>query len=162
MTRWPPAWTWLIAVPALLGGCKKTDQRYTTTVEVLQIRRFGSQDAKGGSMLDVELKYADCPADTHKVLRGDKAFGACAAQFKAGDKLPAEVVLSYSSERGLYRSEVVRVGTCPIQIDPKDEANYELVQTCRDLKASGLVVGVRCERRRSPELVAKCPWLRRR
>ena len=113
-------------------------------------------------MVDLELKYVDCPADARKSIRGDKIFGACATGIKQGDRLPAEVVMSYSSERGVYRNEIVRLGKCPLKVDASDEANYELVQECRDLTASGAAVGVHCERTRSPQLLAKCPWLRRR
>jgi hypothetical protein len=35
------------------------------------------------------------------------------------------------------------------------------VENCTEVKASGSVVGVRCDRMRTPELIAKCPWLRR-
>jgi hypothetical protein len=147
------------AILACLPGCKKP-QHYQTTVEVVQLRRVG-RDPKA-PMTDLELRYVDCPADARKMIRGDKTFGACATQLKQGDRVPAEVVLSYSSERGTYRNEIVRLGNCPIKVDPGDEANYELVQECRDLTASGATVGVRCERSRSPNLLAKCPWLRRR
>jgi hypothetical protein len=149
----------LAGILACLSGCKKP-QHYQTTVEVLQLRRVG-RDPKS-PMTDLELKFVDCPGDARKVMRGDKKFGACATQIKQGERLAAEVVLSYSSERGTYRNEIVRLGNCPIKVDPGDEANYELVQECRDLTASGAVVGVHCSRFRSPEMLAKCPWLRRR
>jgi hypothetical protein len=149
----------LVGILTCLPGCKKP-QHYQTTVEVVQMRRVG-RDPKAG-MVDLELRYVDCPADARKAIRGDKAFGACATWLKQGDKLPAEVVLSYSSERGTYRNELVRLGNCPVKVDSGDEANYELVQECRDLMASGVAVGVHCERSRSPKLLAKCPWLRRR
>ncbi len=139
------------------GACDKA-KTFTTTVEVLQARRFG----QGTGMLDLELKYVDCPGDARRVMRGDKAFGACAPNLKAGDKLRAELVLKYSSEKGLYRSDLVRLGDCPVSLDPKDESNYEIFQQCEELKRSGSVVGVHCSRQRGPELIAKCPWLRRK
>lgn len=148
-----------VLVAPLTLGCRKPKQ-YSTTMEILQIRRFG-QDPKGGTT-ELELKFTDCPADARKVVRGDKTFGACAASFQRGDKLPAEIVLNYSSERGSYRNELVRLGDCPVKLDPKDDANYEIVQECRDLVATGAVVGVHCDRQRSPALLEKCPWLRRK
>jgi hypothetical protein len=96
-------------------------------------------------------------------MRGDKAFGECATKLKVGDRLSAELVLSYSSQRGTYRNDLVRLGDCPVKLDPKDEANYEIYQDCQELKASGSTVGVHCNRRREEgPLLAKCPWLRRR
>ena len=152
----------LLAPLLLLGllgasGCNKP-KSYTTMMEVVQARRFG----QGSGMLDVELKYVDCPGDARRVMRGDKAFAACATNLKAGDKLRAEVVLKYSPDKGSYRSDLVRLGDCPVTLDTKDEANYELYQDCQDLVHSGAVVGVHCNRQRDANLLAKCPWLRRK
>jgi hypothetical protein len=150
----------LVGVLGCLPGCHKP-QHYQTTVEVLELRRVG-RDPKAPPITDLELQFVDCPGDARKVIRGDKTFGACAAGVKQGDRLAAEVVLTYSSERGTYRNNIVRLGNCPIKLDPSDAANYDRVQECRDVTASGLAVGVRCSRSRSPEMLAKCPWLRRR
>ncbi|APR75578.1 Hypothetical protein A7982_00924 [Minicystis rosea] len=144
----------------LLAGCEKP-KHYTTTVEVTKIRRFG-QDPKVPGVTEMELKFAECPGEAIKVLRADKSFSECGSKLKRGDKVPAEVVLSYSRERSSYRNDIVRIDDCAVKVDPKDEANYELVQQCRDLVATGMEVGVHCDRTRSPELLAKCPWLRRR
>ncbi|AKV01267.1 hypothetical protein AKJ09_07930 [Labilithrix luteola] len=145
----------------LTAGCDKP-KHYTTTVQLAQLQRFGqTTPGSKASIMDLELKFVDCPGDAMKLVRADKAFGECAANFKSGDKLEAELVSTYSSERGGYRNEVVRIGSCPLKMDPKEEANYEMVQTCRDLEATGVVVGVHCDRQRSKELVAKCPWFRR-
>jgi hypothetical protein len=151
------------ALPLLLCavvtvGCDKP-KHFTTNVELLQVRRFG----QGTGMVDLEMRYSECPGDARRVMRGDKAFAACATKLDKGDKLKAELVLSYSSERGTYRSDLVRLGDCEVKLDSKDEANYEIFQDCQDLKASGSVVGVHCNRRREEgDLLAKCPWLRRR
>jgi poly(hydroxyalkanoate) depolymerase family esterase len=83
-------------------------------------------------------------------------------QYKAGDKVAVDLLASYNSEKGSYRVVVTKLGDCEVKQDPKDEANYEIVETCTDVKASGAVVGVHCDRTRSKELVAKCPWLRRK
>jgi hypothetical protein len=146
----------LVALPA----CDKPKQ-FTTTVEVLKIRRFG-QNSSAGSVTEMELRYADCPGDARAVLRADRSFSACGAKLKRGDKVPAEVVHTHVGARANYRSEIVKIDGCGLKIDPKDEANYELVQQCRPVVATGMEVGIHCDRRRGPELVAKCPWLRRR
>lgn len=147
----------IVAAPA----CEKP-KHYTTNVEILKIRRFGQDANKQGGVTELELKFVDCPGEAHKVLRVDKVFAACGAKLKQGDKVPAEVVLSYSRERSTYRNDVVRLDDCAVKVDPKDEANYELVQECRPLTATGVDVGVHCDRTRSPEMLAKCPFLRRR
>jgi hypothetical protein len=165
MTRWRPIThlAGVLAVSSAIAACGEKPVKYTTTVEIIQAQRLGGQDPKAPpGMMDIELKYADCPGDARRVMRGDKTFSQCGAKFKKGDKVPAELVLTYSTERSQYRSELVRLDDCEVKLDPKEEANYETVQDCRDLVSSGAVVGVHCDRTRNKELVAKCPWLRRR
>jgi hypothetical protein len=155
----------VFAVSLFASGCGEKPQKFTTSVEIVQVQRLGggSQDLKAPpGLLDIELKYVDCPGDARRVMRGDKTFSQCGAKFKKGDKVPADVVLTYSSERGQYRSELVRLDDCEVKLDPKEEANYETVQDCKDLVSSGAVVGVHCDRTRNQDLVAKCPWLKRR
>jgi hypothetical protein len=142
-------------------GCKEKPKHYTTTVEVRQVQRYGNVAAGRTGTTDLELNFPDCPGTARKFVRANKAFSECAPNIKAGDKLEAELILSYSSERESYRNELVRLGTCAVKVDSKDEANYETVQTCTDLEMTGSVVGVRCDRSRSKELIEKCPWFRR-
>lgn len=135
-------------------------QTYHTTVELTRVHVFG-KDPKAPGMMDVELRYSECPGDARKLIRGDKDFAKCALDFKKGAKVPVDVVSVYNSDRGAYRSDIVKIGDCPIKVDAKDEANYEQIQECSDLKMSGGVAGVHCDRTRNPALVAKCPWLKR-
>lgn len=140
-------------------ACQERPQRFSTHVEVTQLRSFGA--ATGPKMTDLEVRYAECPADARQIMRLGKEFSTCGATLKLGDKVPADVLLSWSSERRVYRSEIVRLGGCDVKIDAKDEANYQTVEACADVKLTGVVVGVRCDRTRGPELIAKCPWLKR-
>jgi hypothetical protein len=143
-----------------LVACSGSAQTYTTNVEVVGVEAF--KDETGTPrMYALELKYADCPADARRFIRADASFAKCADTLKPGTRAPADLVSTYSSERGTYRSDITRLGDCPLKQDPKDEANYETLQTCSDVKASGFTIGVRCDRTRSKELLAKCPWLRR-
>lgn len=135
-------------------------KRYTARVSIQHLELFG-KDKTAPVLMDIRLKFVDCPGDARQVIRGDKTFSRCGAKLKKGDVVEAELVSTYRPEREQYRSELVRLGGCPITLDPKEEANYEMIQTCTDLKASGATVGVRCDRKRSPELLKKCPWLRR-
>jgi hypothetical protein len=147
----------LLGTLCLSLACRGKPQRFSTRVEVVQVRTFGSTN----KLTDLEVKYADCPADARQFMRLDKEFTACGQPLKAGDKLPADVLLTWNPDRGFYRNEIVRLGKCEVKLDPKDEANYQSVEACSEVKASGIVVGVRCERGRSPALLEKCPWLRR-
>lgn len=142
-----------------LAGCKEA-QKYRTQVELTRVHAFG-RDPREPSSMDLEFRYSECPGEARKLIRGDKSFAACGLKLKPGDKVGVEVVRTYDPERSVYRSEVLRVGDCEIKTDPKDEANYEVVERCSELKATGMVVGVRCNRGRDKELTDKCPWLRR-
>jgi hypothetical protein len=150
----------VVCALAVAAGCEST-KRFTTTMEVIQVEPF--RDENGNvAKFGLELRYADCPGDARRVLHADKAFAACSHTIKAGDKLKTELVSSWQSDKGSYRSDIVRLGECTLKQDPKDDANYEMVQNCTDVIATGSVVGVRCDRTRSKDLVEKCPWLRRK
>ncbi len=145
----------------LLFGCQQKTKRFTTNVEIVQIQAFGADPKVAPSMMDFELKFSECPGDQRKIIRGDRAFSQCGHKFKKGDKATVEVVATYQAERGTYRSDITRIGDCAVKLDTSDAANYESIQTCTELKASGAVVGVHCDRTRNKELVAKCPWFGR-
>lgn len=155
--RWLKVGGLALLAAGYLGACKGKPQRFTTTVQVMQVRAFGTTT----KLMDLEVKYADCPADARQTMRLGKDFTSCDQPVKEGDKLKADVVLSWNPERGFYRNEIVKLGKCDVKLDTKDEANYQTVETCSEVKATGAVVGVRCDRKRTPELLAKCPWLRR-
>ena len=143
-----------------LAGCERA-QTYTTNVELVDIEYFG--DAPGSAkQVNFELRYAECPGENRRILRGDQDLAACTKDLKEGAKVPIEILSKYSSERGGYRSEVTKLAGCPVKQDPKEEANYEMTALCTDVKATGAVVGVRCDRSRPAALVEKCPFLRRK
>lgn len=150
---------WVLPFAALALACE-TPKSYDTTVEVVHIQRFG--DGKTPGLVDLELKFPDCGGDARRLVRLDKTFAACAPSIKDGDKLPASLTLRWNSEKGSYRSDFTKIANCAAKADPKDEANYELVQVCSDMQATGSVVGVHCDRTRPKELIAKCPFLRRK
>lgn len=143
----------------LSSGCEKAPRQFSTTVEVVQLRSFGG--AGGPKTTDLELRFDQCPGEARQIMRVSKEFGPCTEKLKSGEKVPAEVLLTYNSERGTYRSEITALAGCKIKVDSKDEANYQTYENCSDVKASSMVVGVRCERTRSDELLKACPWLRR-
>ena len=151
----------LLLVP-LLSACHAQARRYDTRVEILSARTMGGQHGKAApSLVEFEMRFVDCPGDVRRVVRGDKVLAACAGGLKVGEKVAAAIDFSYDRERENYRGDLVKLGACDVKLDPKEEANYETVQVCRDLKASGVVVGVHCDKKREGELVEKCPWLRR-
>ena len=151
----------LLVIP-LLSACHAKARRYDTRVEIISARTMGGQQGKAApSLIEFELRFVDCPGEVKRVVRGDKALAACAGGLKAGEKVAVAIDFSYDRERENYRGDLVKLGPCDVKLDPKEDANYETVQVCRDLKASGVVVGVHCDKKREGELVEKCPWLRR-
>jgi len=151
----------LLLLPAA-SGCRAKVQHFDTKVEILSTRTMGGQQGKAPpSLIEFEMRFVDCPGEVKRVVRGDKALAACAAGLKKGETVPAGIDFSYDRERENYRGDLVKLGPCDVKLDPKEDANYETVQVCRDLKASGVVVGVHCDKKREGELVTKCPWLRR-
>jgi hypothetical protein len=147
-------------VALTLTACE-SQKKFSTTMEVMQVEVF--KDDKGQtSKLGLELRYAECPGDARRVIQADRTFAECSSTIKAGDKLKTELVSTWQSDKGSYRSEIVKLGDCALKQDKNDSANYEMVQTCSDIVTTGTVVGVRCDRTRSKDLVDKCPWLRRK
>ncbi|MEI9940948.1 MAG: hypothetical protein WDO69_27335 [Pseudomonadota bacterium] len=159
-TRWRKLFG-LLVVP-VISGCHANAQRYDTRVEIVSARTIGGQHGNGApSVIEFEMRFVDCPGEVKRMIRGDQALAACASGLKVGEQVPAAIDFSYDRERENYRGELVKLGSCDVKLDPKEDANYETVQVCHDLKASGVVVGVHCDKKREGELVEKCPWLRR-
>lgn len=143
-----------------LVGCEKP-RHFTTTVEVLKAEAL-EDERRQTSVVALELRYAECPGDARRILRGDREFAACAGPLKTGDSMKAEFVSAWQAEKGTYRNSLVKLGNCAFRQDANEEANYEVVNTCTDVVTSDVVVGMHCDRTRSKELVDRCPWLRRK
>jgi hypothetical protein len=144
------------------SGCHGKPKRFDTNVEIVATRTMGTQGGKTApSLIEMEMRFVDCPGEVRRVMRGDKALAACAGGMKVGEKVSATVELAYDAERENYRDELVKLGPCDVKLDPKEDANYESAQVCKDLMATGVVVGVHCDKKREGELIAKCPWLKR-
>jgi hypothetical protein len=150
----------VVVASFLLTGCERS-QTFTTTVELVDIEHFGEPPATA-HQVNFELRYADCPGDNRRILRGDKDLAACTKDLKEGARVPLEIVSKYSSEKGGYRAEVTKIAGCAVKWDRKEEANYEMTSVCTDIEATGAVVGVHCDRSRPKALVEKCPFLRRK
>lgn len=151
----------LLSISTALG-CHERAQRFETKVEILSTRKMGTQQGKlPPTLLEVEMRFVDCPGEVKRVIRGDKDLARCAGELKKGETVAASIDFSYDRERENYRGDLVKLGSCDVKLDPKEDSNYETVQVCRDLKVSGVVIGVHCDKKRVGELVEKCPWLRR-
>ena len=146
-----------LAVTALTAGCGNKMQKFETHVE---ISRTEVVAAAGGRAIDVELEYSDCPGEQREIFQADATFADCLAQYKPGQKIEATIVWQQEPD-GHYDSEVDRVGTCTRKRDAQDERSYEVAHECHDIVVNGIKVGFRCNRKPTPELLAKCPWFKR-
>src|SRR5262245_25070187 len=120
----------VLLLPLLAGAlaCEKP-KTYTTTMELVDIEHFGDAPDKAKAV-NFEMKYADCPGENRRVLRGDKALAECTKAFKEGDKVKMDISVKWSSDRGVYQTEVLKLGDCPVKEDKKDDANYEMSAVC--------------------------------
>jgi hypothetical protein len=139
----------------LLVSCNGGRKEYDTTVEVTQVRQFGGD----AITTDLELRFVACPGNARKQMRVPSQYHDCVKKLSVGDEVSAHIEHFYQSERGFYRNILTQLGDCSVKVDQQDEANYDTVESCTELKASGMVVGVHCDRTRNDELVAACPWL---
>jgi hypothetical protein len=151
----------VLALVATAPSCHGGPRRFDTRVELVSTRTMGASAGKAPSLIELEMRFVDCPGEVYRVMRGDKALAECAGAMKPGEKVSAVIQMSYDKERENFRDEVVKLGPCDVTLDPKEEANYETVQVCKDLMATGVAVGVHCDKKREGELIAKCPWLKR-
>ena len=143
------------------SACKnETLETYTTRADLerLQVIRT-APDGKTPILIDVEFSYEDCPGEQRKMIRGGKEFAACVQKYKPGEKVPIVEIWGYQVEGG-KNSKVTQVGDCPRPPDPEDEASFEVVQVCDDIKVHGVRVGFRCDYTPGPELLDVCPWFR--
>ena len=145
------------AVLALATACSNRTQGFDTHV---LIARTEQVSAAGGRAIDVELEYSDCPGEQREIFQADAAFADCLAQYKIGTNVEAHIVWQQEPD-GHYDSEIDRVGACPRKRDALDERSYEIVHECHDIVVNGIKVGFRCNRKPTPELLAKCPWFKR-
>jgi hypothetical protein len=142
---------------ALLGGCSRESRRYDTTVQIVRTETVKN---RGGTVIDVDLEYTDCPGDQREIFQADAAFALCINRYKFGEKVQASVLFTQMRD-GHFDSEIEQVGECRRSRDSQDERSYEIVHQCHDLKVNGVVIGFRCDRKPTRELLAKCPWFRR-
>lgn len=143
-----------------LGACHQT-RSYETEVEITRLSVVRRDDAGEPLTVDVEVSYGACPGTQTEVMRGDAAFAACVAKRRVGETV--KVVGDHVWDaHGFYRWRVREFAGCARANDPADEASYGLVRECEDLEVQGAVVGFECRYAPEKELVARCPWFRRR
>lgn len=151
----------LLALVAL-AGCARS-RRYHSRVEVVRVDARRMERTSGRPrVLDVELRYVDCPGKQTEVIRGGQDFARCFFERNPVGARVAVEVDHHPTRDGEWEWDVVSVGGCARPPDHEDEASFETVQECRDVMAYGQRIGFRCERIPQRELLVRCPWFRRR
>jgi hypothetical protein len=157
LIKWMAAAAVAASGVVVVTGCGQKEQTFQTNV---QIARTQVVKSSGGKWIDVELEYPDCPGEQREIFQANAAFADCLAKYKVGDKVPATILYVRLSD-GHFDSEVEKIGDCTRKRDVHDERSYEIVHECHDLVVNGVQVGFRCDRKPTPELLAKCPWFKR-
>ncbi len=149
------------ALGLVLLGCGHPDQRYESVVQIVRKQTVElTDDRKAANVLDMEVEWDPCPGDQFQVIRGDKAFAACAEKYGVGDLVPV-VVRHIWDARGYYVWDIERLGDCPRAIEREAPGSYEKSQECKDVVHHGHKVGFACSRKPFRDLVKRCPWTAR-
>jgi hypothetical protein len=148
------------ALAVSLAGCGKKTKSYVANVE---IQRFDMRaDDKGKPLsADLEFSYFECPGTQIEVIRGNGEFATCMKKHKLGDKVPVKIEHHWSDADGAWDWDVLEVGECKRPYEEGDEASFDTVQECEDIKAHGATVGFHCNRIPQKALLEKCPWFGR-
>jgi hypothetical protein len=144
------------------SACGQKPRTFDTKVEILRVRPI-SRDPKTNEVLtvDVEVSFLDCPGEQRKMSRGDKAFAACIMKHQPKEQVAAKLWYGKVDDDH-FGNQIVKLAECDRKPDPRDEASYEVIQDCEDIIVNGVNVGVHCDRKPSKELLAKCPWFKKR
>jgi hypothetical protein len=153
---------WVAALFALtLGACAKEERWFESEVDIVRISVVRRDDSDTPLTSDVEVSYEQCPGSQLEVVRGGKAFSACMAKHKVGDRVKAKIHW-YFGDKGYYESRVLALGDCERPVDPADEASFITVRDCGEWRIHGALVGFECLYLDKHKLNAACPWFKRR
>jgi hypothetical protein len=148
------------AVVAVVAGCHDKPRWHTSDVRLTRLDPV-RRDATGKALtFDAQFSYDNCPGTQIEVIRGGADFAACMAKYKVGQMVPAKIYW-YFHPNGHYQWEVHELGGCARPPDPNDEASYDMVRECSDLKVNGVAVGFRCNEIPEKHLLERCPWFQR-
>jgi hypothetical protein len=149
------------AVLVGVAGCKAKPATFKANVRL--DRWDVVQTNEKGEILtaDAEIVWAECPGASRETIRGSADWAKCmAAKHKPGDTFPVQVEWHWD-DGGFYDWDVVDTDGCKRSYEDGDEASFDTVQECEDLKQHGAVTGFRCNRIPQAHLIAKCPWFRK-
>jgi len=149
----------LMSAAVLVAACHRS-KHYDATVEVTRSTPVRKDDTGKTLTLDLEYSFFECPGTQNEVIRGDVAFAACVGKYKVGEKIPVKIDHEWADE-GHYTWVVRRIGDCPREPDPNDEASFGLVRECEDWTVNGTRVGFQCTYAPEKKLLEKCPWFGR-
>ncbi len=159
MTRAVPMWLGIALAASLSLACSRT-HRYESAVQI--VRKETVEKAPDGSTLlvDFEVEWDACPGDQFQVIRGSKAFAECTASYNVGDTVPV-YVRHWWDDRGFYRWDIERMGSCWRTIEPGSAGSYEKGQECKEVENHDFKTGFTCSRKPFRQLVKRCPWMAR-
>ncbi len=144
-----------------LTSCHKT-KTYESDVKITRLSVVRKDEQGKPITMDTEVDYFPCPGEQHEVIRGNAEFSGCVlSKLKLGDTTKAKIVHRWDPA-GVYRSDIVELGGCKRELDPNDEASFQMVRDCEDWSVNGAKVGFRCNIASKKNLNKVCPWFQRR
>lgn len=142
----------------LVSGCGHKEQSFKTQVEITRMDVVTKDAAGKPQSMDVEFTWTAC--GQRETIRGNAAFATCMTSRKVGDKLPVDVLWHWD-EGGAYDWDITKMAECARPYEDGDEASFDTVQECTEIKDHGVVTGFRCLKIPEKAMLEKCPWFRR-
>ncbi|MCB1176349.1 MAG: hypothetical protein KDK36_02110 [Leptospiraceae bacterium] len=153
---------YFILLISFLLNCKKGPDEYDVKVKINRIEIVREGEDKKPILIDVELNYPDCPGDQIEIIRAGKDFAECfLTKHKVNDIAKAKILWKWR-DLGFYKWDVIGLSGCERVVDPEEEGSYDMIEECEDFLEYGAVVGFRCKRVATADLIAACPWFRRK
>lgn len=152
----------ILLLALALVSCEGKPKFFDTKVTLKSVE-IVARDGKTNEpqIIEINVEYPDCPGEQLETLQGNALFTKCALQYKVGETLSANIEWG-PTDYGHYDSEIVKLGDCARQRDPRDARSYEVVQTCADVVVNGNKAGFHCDRKPTKDLLQKCPWFARK
>lgn len=145
----------------LILFCKE-NKDFVSNVEIVRIEKVKWEKDGKAIISDIEISYKDCPGRQFEIIRGGKEFSECIySKYKVGNFVDVDINWKWDSF-GYYKWSVKKIGDCDRIFDPLDEVSYDLVEECEDYVIYGQNVGFTCRRIPTSNLIAKCPWFRKK
>lgn len=151
----------LLVSAAIVNGCHAKPQTFDSQARLRRIEVVHRDDANSPVSTDVDIEWITCPGIQWQTVRSGQAFSTCIQKHKVADTVPVKVLWEWD-DHGNYDWHVVEIGGCKAPPVDDDDSSFDSIGECVPSKQHDAVVGFHCDVEPEGELVAKCPWFRKR